>query len=187
MPTVHSTPVGVENAVYAILTDEATPKYSAVKSLAPLLNVKISPKTSSDTLYADNRAIESVTTLGEIETELEISDLPLEVQAELLGHALDATTGIMSYRNTDNAPYIALGFKIKKANGKYRYVWLLKGKFEEVETEAKTQEDKTDFQTPKIKGTFLVRADGVWKYTADQDSGTTPATDAFLATVYKPA
>lgn len=28
------------------------------------------------------------------------------------------------------APTLALGFKSKKNNGKYRYVWLLKGKFE---------------------------------------------------------
>ena len=148
-------------------------------------NVKISPKSNSDTLYADNKAVETVSTLGEVEVELETQDLPLEVQAVLLGHTLDAASKVMSYEADDNAPYVAVGFKVKKGNGKYRYVWLLKGKFSEPEEEHSTQEDKTKFQTPKLKGTFLTRADGRWKYTADEDSGFTGGASWFT-NVYAP-
>lgn len=181
---VHSAPIGVENLVFATLTDESAVTYGTVTNIAPLINVKVSPKVNSDNLYADNRAVETISVLGEVDVEIETQDMPLEVQATLLGHSLDATTGVMTYDIDDVAPYVAMGFKIKKANGKYRYVWLLKGKFEELGEEGATQEDKVKFSTPKLKGTFVTRADGKWKYTADEDSGTVPT--GFLTTVYKP-
>ncbi|WP_333861419.1 major tail protein [Clostridium sp.] len=180
---VNSPPIGVENLVYAVLTDETTVIYGTLALISPVINVKINPKSNSDTLYADNRAVETVSTLGEV--ELETQDLPLEVQAVLLGHTLDAETKVMSYEADDIAPYVAVGFKVKKGNGKYRYVWLLKGKFSEPEEEHSTQEDKTKFQTPKLKGTFLTRADGRWKYTADEDSGFTGGVSWFTS-VYAP-
>jgi len=183
---VNSAPIGVENLVYAILTDETTLTYSSPTLISPAINVKINPKSNSDTLYADNRAVETVTSLGEIDVEIETQDLPLEVQAALLGHTLDSTSKVMCSNVQDSAPYAAVGFKIKKANGKYRYVWLLKGKFSEPEEEHSSQEDKTKFQTPKIKGTFLTRTDGKWKYTADEDSGFTGGA-AWFNSVYSQA
>jgi len=44
----------------------------------------------------------------------------------LLGHSV--TGGVLIKKSTDTAPYVALGFKSKKSNGSYRYVWLYKGK-----------------------------------------------------------
>lgn len=169
----NSAPIGIENLVYAVLNDEKTKTYEAPALISPAIKVKINPKSNSDTLYADNRAVETVSSMGEIQVEIETQDLPLEVQAVLLGHKLDTTTKVMCYEANDIAPYVATGFKIKKADGKYRYVWLLKGKFSEPEEEHATQEDKTKFHTPKLKGTFLTREDGKWKYTADEDSGFT--------------
>ena len=186
MTVVHSTPVGVEGLVYATLTDETLKTYGTVTPISPLINIKVTPSVNADKLYADNRAVEVVNTMGEIAVEMEVQDLPLEVQAALLGHTLSATTGVMTYDTDDVAPYVALGFKMKKSNGKYRYVWLLKGKFEEYGEEGATQEDKATFNTPTISGTFVVRADGLWKYVMDEDSGTTPPSN-FLATVYAPA
>lgn len=184
MGITHSAPVGVENLVYALIIDENIPAYDTVKSMAPLINVKVSPKVNSESLYADNRKVEIVSSLGDIDVEIEQQDLPLEVQADILGHALDEINGVLTYHSNDIAPYLALGFKIKKANGKYRYVWLLKGKFEEYSEEANTTEDKAKFTTPKLKAAFMPRPDGNWKYTADEDSGVVPG--IFLSYVYNP-
>ena len=87
---INSTPIGVENLVYATLIDDALATYGEVTNVAPLINVKITPKVSGDTLYADNRAVERVTTIGDIDVEIEASNLPLEIQAGLLGHTLKA-------------------------------------------------------------------------------------------------
>ena len=105
----------------------------------------------------------------------------------MLGHKLDPVTGVMAYNLGDIAPYVALGFKVKKGNFHYKYVWLLKGNFEELSEEYATQEDKSKFSTPKLKGGFMARKDGNWKFSADQDCGTTPVTDSYLATVFDKA
>ena len=187
MPVVvHSAAISVENLVFASMTDEALGTYGTVTPISPLINIKVTPSSSSDVLYADGRAVESVTSIGSVGVEFEIQNFPLSVQAVLLGHDLDPITGVMTHSAGDIAPYVALGFKIKKANGKYRSIWLLKGNFEEPSDEAVTQADKVTFSTPKIKGSFITRADGNWKFTADGDEGTTPPAD-FLGTVYKPA
>lgn len=183
---VNSAPIGVENLVYALLLDETAGTYGTPAMISPAINVKINPKSSIDTLYADNRAVEVITSLGQIDVEIQTQDLPLEVQAALLGHKIDTTSKVMSYDADDIPPYVAIGFKIKKGNRKYRYVWLLKGIFSEQEEEYATQEDKTKFQPPKIKGTFVTRVDGKWKYTADEDSGFTGEATWFTK-VYPPA
>jgi len=182
---VKSTNIGVEQLVYAPLTDEALNTYGAVIPVSPLINVKITPKVNTDNLYADNQAIETVSVIGEIDVEVEVSCLPLEVQAGFFGHTLDTVHGVLTHSVDDVVPYVALGFKIKKANNHYRYVWLLKGKFEEMPDEVATQEDKVKFSTGKIKGTFVSRSDGNYKYSMDEDSATTPLT-TFLTTVYVP-
>ena len=182
---VHSTAISVENLVFATLTDEALGTYGSVTPIAPIINVKVTPSSSSDVLYADGRAVERVSTVGEIGVEFEIQDFPLSVQAVLLGHTLDPIEGVMTYASADIAPYVALGFKIKKANGKYRSVWLLKGNFEEPGEEAETRGEKVKFSTPKIKGGFINRSDGKWKYVADEDEGSAAVAN-FLTTVYKP-
>jgi hypothetical protein len=103
----------------------------------------------------------------------------------LLGHNINLSTGVETDSSSDSAPYVAIGFKSKKANDKYRYVWLLKGKFVESDDEFETGEDKPKFKTPKLKGTFVTRTDGKWRYKADDDDGTVPAT--FLDAVYAPS
>ena len=179
---VNSASIGVKKLVYAIMTDEVLETYGAVKTAPPLINIKVAPKSDTAKLYADNSVVEVCTTLGDIALDFETQDMPLEVQADFFGHVLDPLKGVMTYNSNDKAPYMAIGYERTKANGKSRCVWLLKAKFEEISEEAKTQEDKVSFQTPKTTGTAIANKAGEWKSVADADSGTTPVVD-FLATV----
>ena len=181
---INSTPTGVEGLVYAILTDEVLNTYSAVLPVSPLINIKVAPKVSGDSLYADNLPVERVVVIGDVAVTIESADLPLPVQAAFCGNTIDAATGIVTHNYADKPPYVAIGFKIRKANNHYRYVWLLKGMFEETTVEGLTQEDKAKFTTPKLVATFLARADGNWKFTADDDSGTAPVNTTFLSAVH---
>jgi len=180
---INSATTGVKRLVYAVMTDELTETYGAVKEAPPVINIKVSPKVDTATLYASNRAVETATSLGDIPVDFEAQDMPLEVQADFFGHVLDPLTGEMTYNTEDQAPYVALGYQRTKGNGKSRYVWLYKVKFQEISEESKTQEDKTTFQTPKVEGLAIANKNGDWKKVADQDSGTTPVTDTFLDTV----
>jgi len=183
---VTSALVGLESLHYAILTDGATPTYGVPAIIAPAITAKITPKVNMDMLYADNKGIEVAQTLSEVDVELNTQDIPLEVQAALLGHTLDSTKGVLTKSANDIAPYVAIGFKAKKANGKYRYVWLLKGMFQELEEDYATKEDKVKFSTPTLKGTFLPRQDGAIEYTADEDSGYTGGDSGWFTAVYTP-
>lgn len=162
--------VGLNSLYYAVLTSD-TPlgaTYNSPVAIAGAINAKISPKSNTETLYCDDGPDETVTSLGEIDVEFEAKDIDLNTQAALLGHSV--TGGVLVKKSTDTAPYVALGFKSKKSNGSYRYVWLYKGKFALQEQEYQTAEDKPKFQTPKIKGTFIKRTfDNAWQKIGDED------------------
>jgi phi13 family phage major tail protein len=162
--------VGLNSLYYAILTSD-TPSgavYNSPVAIAGAINAKINPKSNTETLYCDDGPDETVTSLGEIDVEFEAKDIDLDTQAALLGHTV--VGGVLTKKSTDTAPYLALGFKSRKSTGKYRYVWLFKGKFALQEQDYQTQEDKPKFQTPKIKGTFIKRSyDDAWQKLGDED------------------
>jgi phi13 family phage major tail protein len=188
--TVHSALVGLKDLYYALLTkdDETGVTYGTPAKVSAAITAKISPKVDSAVLYADDGPAETAIAMGEVDVELETQDLPLEIQAAVLGHTLNAATGVMVKNSSDTAPYLALGFKAKKANGKYRFIWLLKGKFSPAEEEYKTSEDKVTYNTPKIKASFVKRAnDNNWQYIADEDSGFVGAETWFTAVYAPPA
>ncbi|MDV3428359.1 MAG: Ig-like domain-containing protein [Bacillota bacterium] len=183
--TKHSAQIGLEHLVYAIMHDDGI-TYDTPKLLSPAIEAKITPKTNSDTLYADDKSVENATTLGEIDVELNTQDIPLQAQADLLGHKIDAK-GILVHNGTDDTPYVAIGFKSKKGDNSYRFVWLLKGRFQEIEEDYKTKEDKANFATPTLKATFVTRDDDNWKFIADQNNGMDADTmEHWFDAVYQP-
>ncbi len=164
------TQIGLSDLHYAILTTDEVGSitYQAPVVIPGVINANINPNPSSGTLYADDGPAETYSNMGEISLELELKDLPLEVQAALLGHTI--TGGVLVRKSTDTAPYVAIGFKSMKTNGKYRFVWLHKGKFQLPEMGHQTKDDKVNFQTPKIKAIFLRRDyDNAWIKQTDED------------------
>lgn len=178
--------IGVSGFRYALQTvDNATTLTYSAPVLVPGV-VAIDVKTGKDsvTLFADNGPYDSASALGEITVDIELADLSLEVYAALLGHA--TTAGVMTSNAADTAPYVAIGFVGKKANGKNRWVWLLKGQFSEPDDTFKSQGDKVEFQTAKLSGKFVITAkNSNWKKATDEDAtGYVAASGAtFIATV----
>jgi phi13 family phage major tail protein len=77
----------------------------------------------------------------------------------------------------DIAPTLALGYRSKKNNGKYRFVWLLKGKFELATDEYDTEAEKRKAQNEKLKGKFYPRDfAGNYRFIADEDGTTVDTT-----------
>lgn len=180
--------VGLRDIHYALLkSDDSTGVvYEKPEKIAGAINASVSPTTNSETLYADDGPAETATALGEITVELNVKDLPLEVQAALLGHKLE--NGVLLKSASDNTPYVALGFKSLKSNGAYRYVWLYKGKFGLPEQEFQTKEDTPAFQTPTISGTFIKREfDDLWQAMGDEDETGFTAGSTWFTEVYDPA
>lgn len=162
--------IGLRDVYIAILKSDEVGKaeYEVPKRIVGAMKANINPNASSATLFADDGPMDTASTLGNIELELGLADLPLDVQAELLGHSYDEETGVLSKAANDVAPWVAVGFRSLKSDGAYRYFWLTKGKFSVQEEGIETKGDSVNFQTPTIKGSFAKRtADDKWEITAD--------------------
>lgn len=163
--------IGLKDVYYAILQDDpasGTPTYNAPVKLAGAISANVNPNASNETLFADDGPYETASTIGQISLELSVADLALDVQAALLGHT--KAGGVLIKKSSDIPPFVAVGFRSLKSNGKYRYTWLAKGKFAAPEQANETKGDSVSFQTPTISGSFLKRdCDDEWERHVDED------------------
>lgn len=177
-----ATRIGCDNLVYAKMTTEdsatSAPAYGEVVKAPGVMSININPNSSLETLFADDGPMETAATLGKIDVEIQKNELTAQNKADLLGHEID-TNGAVVYGDSDVPPYVAIGFRTLKSNGKYRYVWLYKGKFSEPEDANETKGDSINFQSDTISGQFAKlnyaytvnnRTVRPWKYELDGDS-----------------
>lgn len=164
--------IGLRDVHYALLLTDpivGLPEYAPVEKVIGAISANVNPNSSSATLFYDDGPGDTATTLGEITLELNLADIPLEVQAIWLGH--EFANGILKRKAADVPPWLALGFRTLKSNGAYRYMWLAKGKFAIPEEDYQTKGDSVEFQTPTISGTFAKRdCDDEWERTTDEDA-----------------
>ena len=150
--------IGLSDLHYTKIVDGATTAQTAfaspIKKLAKAIEAKVSPKTSNVVLYADDGAAESASSEGETEIELTIDKLVNGVYADILGKTINAD-GVVEDSLGDVAPNIALAFRSKKSNGKYRYFWYYKGAFQLPEETYKTKGESIEYNTPSVKGVFV--------------------------------
>ena len=183
-----STRIGVSNFHYAKMTTEETlttlPVYDAPVSAPGLMSLNINPNASIDTLFADDGPFETAATNGQIEVEIQKNALSTTNKVDLLGKTVDTKGGIIS-SDTDVPPWVAIGFKSLKSNGKYRYVWLYKGKFSDPEDNNETKGDSINWQSDTITGNFVklmyeytsgTKTIHPWKYEMDEEDDAADAT-----------
>lgn len=113
-------------------------------------------------LYADDGADEVVKEFVSGELTLNVNDLLPADLAAILGQTQDDDQVVYAGEN-DDPPYMAIGFRAKKANGMYKYIWLYKVKFAIPSENYQTKGDSIEFTTPEITGQFIKRPDGLWK------------------------
>lgn len=161
--------VGLQDVYYAKLTkdDSTGSAYDTPKLMAPAITANVTPTVNSATLFGNDGPVITSNALGEITVEIGVADIPFDVYADLLGATVNAD-GLLIDNADDEAPEVALGYKRTMSDGSFRYVWLLKGKFQIPTDEATTKQGDVAFQTPTITGTFLKRlSDGNWRFRAD--------------------
>lgn len=172
--------VGLQDVYYAKVTKDDTTgtTYDTPKLMAPAITANVSPTINSATLFANDGPVLTANALGEITVEIGVTDIPFDVYADLLGATVNAD-GLLVDNADDEAPEVALGYKRTMSDGTFRYVWLLKGKFQLPTDEATTKQGEVNFQTPTISGRFLKRlSDGNWRFRAD---GSNPDSAALVA------
>lgn len=139
--------IGLADLYIAEVTTDDDTEYVAgtPEKFAPALEASITPTTNSNTQYADDGPYDVITGEGPTTVEMSVTGIPTATYAKILGKAFDAASGRV-FDGNGVPPYFALGFRSQKSNGKYIYIWFLKGRFQ-----APTQEfaTKTDAPEPK--------------------------------------
>lgn len=136
---------GIEGLVYAEVTSDDTSEYvtGEVKELAGVATLSKETESSSEAHYYDNIPAVVIDATGADTVTVGTSAIPLETVADITGQDYDETTG--TFIEGERTPkYFAIGYKTKKTNGDYVYVWRLKGTFGIPSSEHNTEDDGTD-------------------------------------------
>lgn len=163
--------IGLSDFYYAECTSDTASEliYKAPTKIPGLMSLNINPNTVESTLYADDGPAETSSSISKIDVEIQLKDLPLADQAILLGSTIE--NGVIRKKTGDVPPYIAIGFKTLKSNGKYRYVWLKKGKFSESQNSHTTKGEQIQYNTPTVRASFVATVyDSEWLVKADEDA-----------------
>lgn len=156
--TVRHRYCGLRDVYVAKVTQNDTEGYTAgtpVK-MARAIKAKISDKFTSEKLYSDDGVEGMLQAYEGTDVELEVNTLAAADRADFFGQAY--LNGFLLKSAEDEAPEVALGYRVRRLNGKFDFVWMYCGRFaqgneENYETEAASK----TAQTNTVKGEFYQR------------------------------
>ncbi|HOW22799.1 MAG TPA: phage tail protein [Sedimentibacter sp.] len=187
--------IGLDKLYYAKITEgeNGEETYGTPISLAKAMKADLSVELAEATLYADDGPAAVVKEFKSGTLSLGIDDIGTAAAEDLTGAKLDDNHVVISGSEDGGIP-VAVGFRAKKANGKYRYFWLYRVVFGIPATNLQTKGDSITFSTPTIEGTVFRRnkIDGngkhPWKAEVNEDDATVPASviTGWYTQVYEP-
>ena len=150
--------IGLDKLYYAKITEGANgdETYAAPVSLAKAMSAELKIDINEATLYADDGAAEVVKEFKSGSLTLGIDNIGAAVASDLTGSQIDDNKVLVSQSENGGQP-VAIGFRAKKSNGKYRYFWLYRVVFGIPATNLQTKGDNITFSTPSIEGTIIRR------------------------------
>lgn len=189
----HMATIGLDRLYYAKITenDAGEETYGTPEQLAKAISADLSVELAEATLYADDGASEIVKEFKSGTLSLGIDDIGSAAASDLTGATIDKNKVLIS-ASEDGGDPVAVGFRAKKSNGKYKYYWLYRVKFGIPATNLATKGDSITFSTPTIEGTILRRnkADAggkhPWKAEALEGDVTAATITNWYKEVYEP-
>ena len=175
--------VGLDMLYYAAVTTDVSTgtTYGTPVHIENTVSLSVSPKSGMNTFIADTGAAFVSPHNEEVDVSIMAADLPPEDYAFLIGASHNPALGIVDVAGDEIGPDVAIGFRAKRANGYYRYVWLLKGRFTAPNMEHQTREGRVNFQSNTINGKFVARVfdNRVYRRVNSEDSSLTLPGDWF--------
>lgn len=122
--------IGLDRLYYAKITenDAGEETYGTPEQLAKAISADLSVELAEATLYADDGASEIVKEFKSGTLSLGIDDIGSTAASDLTGATIDKNKVLIS-ASEDGGDPVAVGFRAKKSNGKYKYYWLYRVKF----------------------------------------------------------
>ncbi|BBA22594.1 phi13 family phage major tail protein [Mycoplasmopsis bovirhinis] len=186
--------IGLDKLYYAKITEaeNGDETYGAPIQLAKAISADLSVELAEATLYADDGTAEVAKEFKSGTLSLGIDDIGNVAASDLTGATIDKNNVVISASEDNGAP-VAVGFRAKKANGKYRYFWLYRVVFGIPATNLATKGDSITFSTPTIEGTVLrrnkadTRGKHPWKAEVTEgDNASTTTITNWYKEVYEP-
>ena len=187
--------VGLDRLYYSKITENTAgdEAYGTPQMLAKAISADLEIELNEATLFADDSAAEVVKEFKSGKLSLGINDIGAAVAGDLVGAVIDDNGVVISQGEGMPSP-VAVGFRAKKSNGKYRYFWIYRVIFGIPATNLATKGDSISFNTPTVEGTILRRnkLDGQgkhpWKAEVNEDDASVlPATiTGWYTAVYEP-
>ncbi|WP_079525472.1 major tail protein [Solibacillus isronensis] len=150
--------IGLDRLFYAKINEDENgiETYETPKILAKAMTAELSVELIEAILYADDGASEIVKEFNSGTLTLGIDDIGSIAAQDLTGSKIDSNNVVVS-RSEDGGSPVAVGFRAKKANGKYRYFWLYRVIFSIPTTNLTTKGESITFSSPTIEGTVFRR------------------------------
>jgi phi13 family phage major tail protein len=188
--------IGLDRLYYAPITEAAQTgeeTYGTPVMLAKAISAELSVEIAEATLWADDGAAELVKEFKNGKLTLGVDNIGRGAAVALTGAVADSN-GVLVSSSEDGGDPVAIGFRAKKSNGKYRYIWLYRVKFAVPSASLATKGDSIAFSTPSIEGTVMRRnkVDGrdrhPWKCEVDEDDAGVSADtiSGWYSQVYEP-
>lgn len=187
--------IGLDKLYYAPITEGENEEetYGTPVQLAKAISAELSVELAEATLYADDGASEIIKEFKNGTLSLGVDDIGTATAAALTGVSVDNNNVVISASEDGGSP-VAVGFRARKSNGKYKYYWLYRVKFGVPATNLATKGDSITFSTPTIEGTVLRRnkpdtsGKHPWKAEVTEgDTGVTPSViSGWYDAVYEP-
>ena len=188
--------IGLDKLFYAPITEgeNGDETYGTPVQLAKAISAELSVELNEATLFADDGAAEIVKEFKSGTLSLGVDDIGAAAAQSLTGVSVDSN-GIIISASEDGGDPVAVGFRAKMGNGRYRYFWLYRVKFGIPATSLATKGDSITFSTPTSEGTVLRRnkvdTNGrhPWKAEATEGDAAVKAEviTNWYKTVYEPA
>lgn len=185
--------IGLDKLYYASITEDSNGNetYGTPVQLAKAISADLSIELNEATLYADDGQAEAVKEFKSGTLSLGVDEIGNEAAAALVGARVDAN-GVLISSGEDVSNSVAIGFRAKKANGKYKYYWLYRVLFGIPATNLATKGDSITFSTPTIEGTILQRNKvdhankHLWKAEVTESNDNASIINAWYNAVYEP-
>lgn len=188
--------IGLDNFHYTPITSDTTTStvYGTAVKVPNVTQCNINFNSAIETFFADDGPAVVYSQIGEVEIEVGVADLSPTDYAFLIG--ADYARGVVEYGTGASAPDVAISFRSQKADGSYRYLTVLKGKFSVPEANHETKADGVNFQpqTLMFKGVQRLSDGKVFRRIDSNDTNlpsgvtaTTLLTNFFANPNYVPA